>query len=94
MKNNVQKNNKLKLKKFIDKNFGDEIEYCLIREKEHSILVYGRSREMTIFRIENMDHLIQELIMLKEERDFLLQENDELLDDLEAIKINKIQKAK
>lgn len=82
MKNN-SKNSNLKVKKFIDKNFGEEIEYCLIREKKQSILVYGKGKQLNIFRIVNMDHLIQELIMLKEERDFLLQENEELLNNLE-----------
>lgn len=72
-------NNELKIKKFIDKNFGDEIEYCLIKEPKHNILVYEKCRKMTILKIKNMDHLIQELIMLKEERDFLLQENNEIL---------------
>lgn len=70
-------------KTFIDKNFGDYIEYIFIKDKEKRTLVYGKNEEITILRLRNMDHLIQELIMLKEERDFLLEENFELLEQLE-----------
>lgn len=70
-------------KTFIDKNFGDFIEYIFIKDKEKRTLVYGKNEEITILRLRNMDHLIQELIMLKEERDFLLEENFELLEQLE-----------
>lgn len=77
-------------KTFIDKNFGDYIEYIFIKDKEKRTLVYGKNEEITILRLRNMDHLIQELIMLKEERDFLLEENFELLEQLEKEQEKKL----
>ncbi len=86
-RNKKKKNEKcVKLKTFIDKNFGERIEYCLIREGKSNILIYSNGKENVIFRTRNMDHLLQEFIMLKEERDFLRQENIELLNDIEQIK--------
>lgn len=77
----------IKIKKFIDKNFGDEIEYCYLKEGNKGTLIYTRENEIIVHKIKSQDHLLQELIMLKEERDFLLSQNNEMLEEQAKVEI-------
>lgn len=57
--------------KFIDENFGEEIEYILVWDDEKFILIYNVNEELTVKEYKKINELLEEFLKNKNELDFL-----------------------
>lgn len=72
--------------KFIDKVFGDEVEYVIIKDKEEKILIFQYSNKINIIKIDTVKDLIENLIECKLLSEYLqdtLDEQDDYIEELE-----------
>ena len=70
--------------KFIDKVFGDEVEYVII--KNEKILIFQYSNKINIIKIDTVKDLIENLIECKLLSEYLqdtLDEQDDYIEELE-----------
>lgn len=77
---------KCKLRKFIDSNYGEEVEYILIREENENIIIFEDDKIIHIIRYRNERSLIEKLIETKIESNFLNNMLDEQENDIEILK--------
>lgn len=77
---------KCKLRKFIDSNYGEEVEYILIREENENIIIFEDSNTIHIIRFRNERSLIEKLIETKIENNFFNNMLDEQENDIEILK--------
>lgn len=73
--------------KFIDKVFGDEIEYVVIKDKEEKILIFQYENKINIIKIDTVKDLIENLIESKLLSEFLKEtigEQDDYIEELES----------
>ena len=72
--------------KFIDKVFGDEVEYVIIKNKKKKILIFQYSNKINIIKIDTVKDLIENLIECKLLSEYLqdtLDEQDDYIEELE-----------
>ena len=72
--------------KFIDKVFGDEVEYVIIKNEEEKILIFQYSNKINIIKIDTVKDLIENLIECKLLSEYLqdtLDEQDDYIEELE-----------
>ena len=72
--------------KFIDKVFGDEVEYVIIKNEEEKILIFQYSNKIIIIKIDTVKDLIENLIECKLLSEYLqdtLDEQDDYIEELE-----------
>ena len=72
--------------KFIDKVFGDEVEYVIIKNEEEKILIFQYSNKINIIKIDTVKDLIENLIeckLLSECLQDTLDEQDDYIEELE-----------
>lgn len=72
--------------KFIDKVFGDEVEYVIIKNEEEKILIFQYSNKINIIIIDTVKDLIENLIECKLLSEYLqdtLDEQDDYIEELE-----------
>ena len=72
--------------KFIDKVFGDEVEYVIIKNEEEKILIFQYSNKINIIKIDTVKDLIENLIECKLLSEYLqdtLDEQDYYIEELE-----------
>ena len=72
--------------KFIDKVFGDEVEYVIIKDKEEKILIFQYENKINIIKIDTVKDLIENLIECKLLSEYLqdtLDEQDDYIEELE-----------
>ena len=72
--------------KFIDKVFGDEVEYVIIKDKEEKILIFQYANKINIIKIDTVKDLIENLIECKLLSEYLqdtLDEQDDYIEELE-----------
>jgi len=77
---------KCKIRKFIDSNYGEEVEYILIREENENIIIFEDSNTIHIIRFRNERSLIEKLIETKIENNFFNNMLDEQENDIEILK--------
>ncbi len=77
---------KCKLRKFIDSNYGEEVEYILIREENENIIIFEDDNTIHIIRYRNERSLIEKLIETKIESNFFNNMLDEQENDIEILK--------
>lgn len=77
---------KCKLRKFIDSNYGEEVEYILIREENENIIIFEDANTIHIIRYRNERSLIEKLIETKIESNFFNDMLDEQENDIEILK--------
>lgn len=77
---------KCKLRKFIDSNYGEEVEYILIREENENIIIFEDDKTIHIIRYRNERSLIEKLIETKIESNFFNNMLDEQENDIEILK--------
>ena len=71
--------------KFIDKVFGDEIEYVRIKDKEEKILIFQYENKIKIIKIDTVKDLIENLIECKIVSEYLtdtVEEQDTYIEKL------------
>ena len=71
--------------KFIDKVFGDEIEYVIIKDKEEKILIFQYENKIKIIKIDTVKDLIENLIECKIVSEYLtdtVEEQDTYIEKL------------
>lgn len=72
--------------KFIDKVFGDEVEYVIIKNEEEKILIFQYFNKINIIKIDTVKDLIENLIECKLLSEYLqdtLDEQDDYIEELE-----------
>ena len=72
--------------KFIDKVFGDEVEYVIIKNKEEKILIFQYSNKINIIKIDTVKDLVENLIECKLLSEYLkdtIDEQDDYIEELE-----------
>ena len=72
--------------KFIDKVFGDEVEYVIIKNEEEKILIFQYSNKINIIKIDTVKDPIENLIECKLLSEYLqdtLDEQDDYIEELE-----------
>ena len=72
--------------KFIDKVFGDEVEYVIIKNEEEKILIFQYSNKINIIKIDTVKDLIENLIECKLLSEYLqdtIDEQDDYIEELE-----------
>ena len=72
--------------KFIDKVFGDEVEYVIIKNEEEKILIFQYANKINIIKIDTVKDLIENLIECKLLSEYLqdtLDEQDDYIEELE-----------
>ena len=72
--------------KFIDKVFGDEVEYVIIKDKEEKILIFQYANKINIIKIDTVKDLVENLIECKLLSEYLqdtLDEQDDYIEELE-----------
>ena len=72
--------------KFIDKVFGDEVEYVIIKDKEEKILIFQYANKINIIKIDTVKDLIENLIECKLLSEYLkdtVDEQDDYIEELE-----------
>ena len=70
--------------KFIDKVFGDEVEYVIIKNEEEKILIFQYSNKINIIKIDTVKDLIENLIECKLLSEYLQDTLDEQDDYIES----------
>ena len=73
-------------KKFIDKVFGDEVEYVIIKDKEEKILIFQYANKINIIKIDTVKDLVENLIECKLLSEYLkdtIDEQDDYIEELE-----------
>ena len=72
--------------KFIDKVFGDEVEYVIIKDKEEKILIFQYANKINIIKIDTVKDLVENLIECKLLSEYLkdtIDEQDDYNEELE-----------
>ena len=69
--------------KFIDKVFGDEVEYVIIKDKEEKILIFQYANKINIIKIDTVKDLVENLIECKLLSEYLKDTIDEQDDYIE-----------
>ena len=72
--------------KFIDKVFGDEVEYVIIKDKEEKILIFQYANKINIIKIDTVKDLVENLIeckLLSEYLKDIIDEQDDYIEELE-----------
>ncbi len=72
--------------KFIDKVFGDEVEYVIIKDKEEKILIFQYENKIKIIKIDTVKDLVENLIECKLLSEYLkdtVDEQDDYIEELE-----------
>ena len=72
--------------KFIDKVFGDEVEYVIIKDKEEKILIFQYANKINIIKIDTVKDLVENLIGCKLLSEYLkdtIDEQDDYIEELE-----------
>ena len=72
--------------KFIDKVFGDEVEYVIIKDKEEKILIFQYANKINIIKIDTVKDLVENLIeckLLSEYWKDTIDEQDDYIEELE-----------
>ena len=72
--------------KFIDKVFGDEVEYVIIKDKEEKILIFQYANKINIIKIDTVKDLVENLIECKLLSEYLkdtIDEQDDFIEELE-----------
>ena len=72
--------------KFIDKVFGDEVEYVIIKDKEEKILIFQYANKINIIKIDTVKDLVENLIECKLLSEYLkdtIDEQDDYIEELE-----------
>ena len=69
--------------KFIDKVFGDEVEYVIIKNEEEKILIFQYSNKINIIKIDTVKDLVENLIECKLLSEYLKDTIDEQDDYIE-----------
>ena len=72
--------------KFIDKVFGDEVEYVIIKNEEEKILIFQYSNKINIIKIDTVKDLVENLIECKLLSEYLkdtIDEQDDYIEELE-----------
>ena len=72
--------------KFIDKVFGDEVEYVIIKDEEEKILIFQYANKINIIKIDTVKDLIENLIECKLLSEYLkdtVDEQDDYIEELE-----------
>lgn len=78
---------KIKKYSFIDKVFGDEIEYIVINDDKETIIVFEYCLTMNFIKVKNAKELIENLIESKLLTEFLkdtVKEQNTYIEDLET----------
>ena len=72
--------------KFIDKVFGDEVEYVIIKNKKKKILIFQYANKINIIKIDTVKDLVENLIECKLLSEYLkdtIDEQDDYIEELE-----------
>ena len=72
--------------KFIDKVFGDEVEYVIIKDKEEKILIFQYANKINIIKIDTVKDFVENLIECKLLSEYLkdtIDEQDDYIEELE-----------
>lgn len=72
--------------KFIDKVFGVEVEYVIIKDKEEKILIFQYANKINIIKIDTVKDLVENLIECKLLSEYLkdtIDEQDDYIEELE-----------